>query len=84
MFPRSIPADTDPETFEVLVDCWRASSIADRVAMVDQITADVELMARLGIRAAHPDMSEVEVRHELARRRFGAELADEAFQHLLV
>ena len=52
--------------------------------MVDQITADVELMARLGIRAAHPEMSEVEVRHELARRRFGAELADEAFQHLLV
>ena len=84
MFPRSIPADTDPETFEVLVDCWRASSIADRVMLVDQVTADVELMARLGIEAAHPEMSEVEVRHELARRRFGAELADEAFQHLLV
>jgi len=84
MFPRSIPADTDPEAFEVLVECWRAISIADRVTMVDQITADVELLARLGIQAAHPEMSEVEVRHELARRRFGAELADEAFQHLLV
>ena len=84
MFPRSIPADTDPEAFEVLVECWRAISIADRVTMVDQITADVGLLARLGIQAAHPEMSEVEVRHELARRRFGAELADEAFQHLLV
>jgi hypothetical protein len=84
MIPRSTPADTDPEAFEVLVECWRAMTIADRVALVDQITADVGLMARVGIGKAHPEMSDVEVRHELARRRFGAELADEAFQHLLV
>ena len=84
MIPRSIPVDTDPEAFEVLVDCWRAMTIADRVAIVDQITADVELVARVGILEAHPQMSEVQVRHELARRRFGATLADKAFQHLLV
>ncbi len=84
MFPRSIPADTDPEAFEVLVGSWRAMTAADRVAAVDQLTADVELMARTGIRADNPDMSDVEVRHELARRRFGSQLADRAFAHLLV
>ena len=59
-------------------------TIADRVALVDQITADVELLAVAGILAEQPALSEIEVRRELARRRFGAQLADEAYQRLLV
>lgn len=59
-------------------------TIADRVDLVDRIAADVELVAVAGILAERPDLSVVEIRHELARRRFGATLADEAFQHLLV
>lgn len=56
---------------------------AERVELVDQITADVERLAVAGILAQQPELSEVEVRHELARRRFGADLADEAYRHLL-
>jgi len=77
----SIPADTDPTAFAVLVDRWRSMSVAERVDLVDQVTADVERMARAGIRATRPGLTEPEIRHELARRRFGAALADEAYRH---
>lgn len=58
-------------------------TVAERVALVEQINADVELLAVAGILAERPGLSEVEVRHELARRRFGAALADEAYRLLL-
>jgi len=77
----SVPADTDPAAFAVLVERWRSMSVAERVDLVDQITADVEQLAVAGIRAMHPDLTEPEIRHELARRRFGATLADEAYRH---
>ncbi len=81
--PRSIPSDTDPEVFRVVVERWRTMTVAERVALVEQINADVELLAVAGILAERPGLSEVEVRHELARRRFGATLADEAYRLLL-
>ena len=67
-----------------MVDRWRALSIAERVALVDQVNADVERLAVAGILAGRPDLSDVEIRYELACRRFGVALADEAYQHLLV
>jgi hypothetical protein len=75
----AVPTDTSPEIFDLLVDGWRRLSIADRVALVDQINADVEMLARVGIRARHPDASEREICRELARRRYGNELADAAY-----
>lgn len=59
-------------------------TVDERVAQVDQISADVERLAVTGILAARPNLSDLEVRHQLARRRYGAGLADEAYQHLLV
>ena len=59
-------------------------TMAERVELIEQLNADVELLAVAGILAERPGLSDVEVRHELARRRFGARLADEAFEHLLV
>lgn len=59
-------------------------TMAERVELIEQLNADVELLAVAGILAERPGLSDVEVRHELARRRFGAPLADEAFEHLLV
>jgi hypothetical protein len=79
--PVSIPADTDPSSFAVLVERWRAMSIAERVDLIDRLNADVEQLAVVGIRATHPDLTEPEIRQELARRRFGASLADEAYRH---
>lgn len=81
MAQASIPADTDPEAFAVLVERWRSMSVADKVDLIDQLNADVERMAVAGIRAAHPGITEEALRHELARRRFGPELADEAYRH---
>jgi hypothetical protein len=76
----SIPADTDEAAFAVLVERWRSLTVAERVEFVDRLTADVERMARAGIRAAHPGITEPEIRHEVARRRFGAALADQAYR----
>ncbi len=53
--------------------------IAERVGMIKQLCFDVERLARAGIVAEHPDFTEIEVCHELARRRFGHELADAAY-----
>ncbi len=83
MAHESIPADTDPESFDVLVVCWQSMSVAERVALVDQMHADVELMAVAGIRATRPELAGNELRRELASRRFGTALADEAYRHLL-
>ena len=84
MDPCSVPFDTDPAVFDLLVARWRTMTVDERVAQVDQISADVERLAVTGILAARPNLSDLEVRHQLARRRYGAGLADEAYQHLLV
>ena len=78
----SIPADTDAAAYKVLVDCWQAMPMTERVALIEQLNVDVERLAIAGIRMIHPELSDSEVRHELARRRFGAELADEAYLHV--
>ena len=83
MVPRSIPADTEPAVFQVMVDRWRTMTMAERVQLIEQLNADVERLAVAGILAGDPDLSELQVRHELARRRFGAALADDAYASLL-
>jgi hypothetical protein len=83
MAHRAIPADTDRSSFDVLVACWQAMSVAERVALVDQMHVDVELLAVAGIRATRPDLAGSALRRELASRRFGAAVADEAYRHLL-
>lgn len=54
-------------------------TIAERALLTQQICVDVERMARAGILSQHPDYSEREVCHELARRRYGDRLADAAY-----
>lgn len=54
-------------------------TIDERVTLVDRLHADVTALALAGIREAHPSLAEREVLHELARRRFGSRLADEAY-----
>lgn len=83
MAHRAIPADTDRDSFDLLVESWRTMTVAERVALVDQLHADLELLAVAGIQATRPGLSENELRHELARRRFGAAVADEAYRHLI-
>ena len=80
---RAVPLDTDPEVFEMMVERWRTMTVADRCALVTQLNADVEGFARAGINAQFPDATEVEVNYQLARRRYGSELADAAYMDLL-
>jgi hypothetical protein len=74
-----VPADTEPSAFAVLAASWRAMSIGERAELTQQLSLDVDLLARAGIVARHPGYSEVEVCHELARRRYGNALADAAY-----
>lgn len=55
----------------------------ERVGLIERLNADVELIAIAGIRSEQPNASEVEVRYQLARRRYGSEVADEAYHQLL-
>jgi hypothetical protein len=79
----AVPADTDPAVLALLVDRWRDLSLDDRAAMVEKLCRDVELLARVEITARHPDFAEVQILHELARRRYGTTLADAAYETLL-
>ena len=75
----SLPLDTDPQTYAILVERWRTMDIPQRIALIGELCADVERLARVGIAIQHPSFTEIEVSHELARRRYGAELANAAY-----
>lgn len=58
-------------------------SLAERAALIEQLCFDVEQLARADIADRHPAFAEVEICHELARRRYGDDLADAAYRNLL-
>ncbi|HEX3867952.1 MAG TPA: hypothetical protein VHV78_14420 [Gemmatimonadaceae bacterium] len=58
-------------------------SVADRAALTQQLCLDVERLARAGILARNPTYSEIEICHELARRRYGDALANAAYADLI-
>lgn len=74
-----VPADTTSDVFERQIEQFRSMSFEDRMALVDQLTIDVARFAEAGIRATNPNLSAREVSYELARRRFGQQLADDAY-----
>jgi hypothetical protein len=75
----ALPADTDQRAQTQLVNRWRQMSVEDRARQFAQLCADVDTLARAGIAARHPDLDQTQTNHELARRRFGSELADAAY-----
>ena len=58
-------------------------SVSERAELTQQLCLDVEQLARAGIVARYPEYSEIEICHELARRRYGDALADAAYAGLL-
>ena len=62
---------------------WRSMTIGERAQITEQLSVDVTELALTDIRARHPAFTENEVLHELARRRYGSELADAAYGSLL-
>jgi hypothetical protein len=79
MSEAALPADTDERAQRLLVNRWRHMSVAARACQFAQLCADVDTLARAGIAARHPGLDGAAVNHELARRRFGTELADAAY-----
>ena len=79
----AVPPDTDPTTFAILAARWSAMSVSERAELTQQLCLDVERLARAGILARYPDYSEIQICHELARRRYGAALADAAYAGVL-
>ena len=75
----SVPADTDPRTYAILIERWRSMDITERVGLINQLSFDVEQLARASIVAQHPVFTEIEVCHGLARRRLDRQLADAAY-----
>lgn len=78
--PSNGALDTDPEIERRQVEVWRALSIDERYDLLNQMHDAVEQLARAGISMAMPHLDERGVRKELARRRYGDELADAAFR----
>jgi hypothetical protein len=75
----AIPADTSASSFAMLTAVWNTMDLGERADLIQQLCLDVEALARVGIHARYPDFSEMEICHELARRRYGAALADAAY-----
>jgi len=75
----NIPLDTGDQVAAMLVQHWRSSPMTQRADMIKRLCTDVELLARSQISAERPRLGEPGVCHELARRRYGAALADAAF-----
>ena len=55
------PADTDPETWEVMLNLWRQMDASTRLAHVIQLNNDCREVVMCGIRSRHPDYSEDQV-----------------------
>lgn len=78
MAPSTGRADTSSEAIEELARIWRSRTSEERWALLAALDADVETIARAGIRWANPDFNEEEVNRELFRRRYGDQLALDA------
>jgi hypothetical protein len=57
-------------------------TVSERAELTQQLCIDVERIARAGILARYPTYSDMEICHELARRRYGNALADAAYAGL--
>jgi hypothetical protein len=79
MVHSSVPADTDPLAYQVLVERWRSMGIDGRASLIERLCSDVDRLARAGIAAQHPNFTERDICRELARRRYGDELSDAAY-----
>jgi hypothetical protein len=70
------PSDTSPEAWRVTVEQWRTIGPGAKAERANQLSIDVDRLARAGILAVEPDADEARVRYLLLRRRYGRQLAD--------
>lgn len=79
------PSDTSAATARVRAEVFRRMTVAEKSAIVEQMSEDARELARCGIRTRHPQYSHEDVEHALHRLLVGDDLADKAwpeFSHL--
>lgn len=72
-------ADTPPDVAAIQIARWRSMTTAERAELLDRLCADVTALALTGIDRDLPGLDHHGRLRELARRRYGDELADAAY-----
>jgi len=78
----AIPADTSPDVWRAQMRAMGALTVAQRLALWEQLNEALEQMERAAILRQHPDFTEEEQQAEFVRRRHGADLARAVWPHL--
>jgi len=71
----AILADTDPVISALQLEQWRSMTPTERFELSNRLSIDVAQLAIAGIRFRCPDATSEAVIHELARRRYGDDVA---------
>ena len=79
MSPKYELADTDPKAMEVWIELLRALPPGKKLECVFSMIDFMHYIALPQIQKQYPAYSEREVLHELARRRYGGEIADHVY-----
>ena len=78
----AIPADTSAEVWRAQMRAMGAMTVAQRLALWEQLNVELEEMERAAIRRQHPDFTEEEHQAVFVCRRHGADLARAVWPHL--
>lgn len=74
-----LPNDTDPATEAILIEGYRAMSVAQKLERVRALTRAVQELALVDIRRRHPEADERELALRLASRWIEPDLMRRAF-----
>jgi hypothetical protein len=73
--------DTDPAAYQAQIAALRRLGPQGRANLAADLSCEVRALTEQGIRRRHPDFTDLQVRHELLRIFYGADLADRASAH---
>ena len=72
-------SDTHPKMEALQIQLWRQASATRKMQMLAQLNASARIVALAGLRARHPQASEVELRRRLAGLLLGEEAARKVY-----
>jgi hypothetical protein len=75
------PHDTDDAAFQAQIAALRRMGPEGRANLAVELSEEVRALTEQGIRTRHPTFTDAQVRHELWRIFYGADLADRAAAH---
>jgi hypothetical protein len=79
MATSSASIDTSAEVNRLVAEIWASKTPQERIEAVLALCEDVDRVARAGILEQQPDLTEPQIIRELARRRYGDDLVNEAW-----